>query len=482
MRPLIRYLFPLALMALAGCNKEMPDPVGHDGGIGHDGMEVQQEVVISFAVQEYDDAETKANTIGVYDSGVDRIDIFAYNDNGDAVGHSVLGGTGSALDLTTLTFRDGGGYGENRYYLIMANLDADSADYIATLSGSEVCSYPKGFIPWSAGNCRVNRPLMCATMYWTFSSSGTQTASVSLMRIMAKLEIEKITAQFGGAPDLWRDVVLRYIVVTNGWDLIRICQSNPKYFTGDPQDIFGMRGWTTGEVLGGMKDNIYTCPNLFMGQDDWGNYGLTYTVMDGTYNPGDYGGKGKLNADFSYLYNNNYMNTTKHSINVSAPPSLGVVSTHSYDPSTVMGVICTSDGEADNYVNVNKSFYVLPYYYTAWASDVGINTTSQDRSTKLVLAVKFDDVLYFYPMRLYKLQPNMVYRIKNITLKGEPSEYANLWLKGGQVTKAGEMPGQAGNDGSAGHDVNQWKVHGNVAEIEDLVLYGADAYSEEEGL
>ena len=49
------------------------------------------------------------------------------------------------------------------------------------------------------------------------------------------------------------------------------------------------------------------------------------------------------------------------------------------------------------------------------------------------------------------------------------------------ATKA-EIAAQAGNDGSAGHDVNQWNVHGNVAEIEDLVLYGADAYSEEEGL
>ena len=47
-----------------------------------------------------------------------------------------------------------------RYYLFMANLDPDTADYIATLSGTEINGYPKGFFPWSAGNCReLHAPL-----------------------------------------------------------------------------------------------------------------------------------------------------------------------------------------------------------------------------------------------------------------------------------------------------------------------------------
>ena len=57
------------------------------------------------------------------------------------------------------------------------------------------------------------------------------------------------------------------------------------------------------------------------------------------------------------------------------------------------------------------------------------------------------------------LNPNMCYKINNITLKGEPGEYANTWIRGGQVTKA-----------TAAEDVEQWRVHGNTAEIDNLVL------------
>ena len=55
------------------------------------------------------------------------------------------------------------------------------------------------------------------------------------------------------------------------------------------------------------------------------------------------------------------------------------------------------------------------------------------------------------------LNPNMYYIIHNITLAGEPSEYANTWVRGGQVTKSAEAE-------------EQWRVHGNVAEIDNLVL------------
>lgn len=44
MLPMIRYLVPLALMALVGCNKEMPDRVGHDETAGHDGWRVHGNV------------------------------------------------------------------------------------------------------------------------------------------------------------------------------------------------------------------------------------------------------------------------------------------------------------------------------------------------------------------------------------------------------------------------------------------------------
>ena len=436
MLPMIRYLVPLALMALVGCDKEMPDRVGHDDS---------NEVVFTFHVDEFTDVATKANTIGVADDQVDRIDIYSYDKDGNFLRHAALGGKGTTLDMNSLAFRDAFQKNEIRTYLFIANLDADSANYIARLSGEEVSSYPKGFIPWSAGNCRVNRPLMAATARVWYQNSEPAPVAIKLMRYMAKIEVEKITAQFWGDPDLWRDVHLNHIAITNGMDIVRICMENPKNFTGTPLNIFG----SCGSVYGRLREDSY-----YTGLE-------SYSFLNGTYNLSSYGGRGKLAQDYAYLYNNNYGNTTKNSINLSCPEALQELTQHSW--TAPAGKICSSDGDADSYLNVNKVFYVLPSENEKGMSDLALDAAeTQDWWTRLVLAIELDGKQYFYPMRLTNLQPNMLYRIKNITLKGEPTEYANTWALNGQVTKAGEMPGQAGNDG--------WRVHGNVAEIDNLVL------------
>lgn len=459
---MIRYLVPLALMALVGCDKEMPDRVGHDGTVGHDDS---NEVVFTFYVDEFTDADTKANTIGVADDQVYRIDIYSYDKDGNFLRHAALGGKGTTLDMNSPAFRDAFQKNEIRTYLFIANLDADSANYIARLSGEEVSSYPKGFIPWSAGNCRVNRPLMAATARVWYQNAEPAPVAIKLMRYMAKIEVEKITAQFWGDPDLWRDVHLNHIAITNGMDIVRICKENPKNFTGTPVNIFGSRGSVYGSpILGNLTEDVFFHPNQL--REDSYYTGLeSYSFLNGTFNLSSYGGRGKLAQDYAYLYNNNYGNTTKNSINLSCPEVLQELTQHSW--TAPAGKICSSDGDADNYLNVNKVFYVLPSENEKGMSDLALNAAeTQDWWTRLVLAIELDGKQYFYPMRLTNLQPNMLYRIKNITLKGEPTEYANAWALNGQVTKAGEMPGQAGND------VNQWRVHGNVAEIDNLVLEG----------
>ena len=182
--------------------------------------------------------------------------------------------------------------------------------------------------------------------------------------------------------------------------------------------------------------------------------------MHGTYNLGTYGGKGKLNQNYHYLYNDNYKQP-KHTINLDAPASLVELSQQTWDTDAYLpqfaGKLCS---DIDGYLgplNVNKVFYTLPTKFNAWFSEPTYGDESQNSELRLVLAVKINGTLYFYSKMITGLNPNMVYIIHNITLKGEPSEYANTWVRGGQVTKDGI-------------DANQWHAHGNVAEIDNLVL------------
>ncbi len=216
MKPTIRYLIPLVLVALAGC---VHVPLEYETSDG------EYTATLRFSVQGFD--ETKGLATDIVDDEVDVIDIFSWDDNNAIVGHSTIGEYGgTALDLSNITFTDRGfPSNKKRYYLIMANLDPDSSDYIATLNGSEVNGYPKGYIPWSAGNCRPSRPLMGATAAVDFSTSS-RSASVSLMRYMSKFEIGSVDAQFWGTPDQFRNIYLSNIVFSNSWDIVRICQSN----------------------------------------------------------------------------------------------------------------------------------------------------------------------------------------------------------------------------------------------------------------
>ena len=445
------WMFLPVLVALAGCKPE-PLPVSFEVESG--GQEV---TTFDFGVMSYEGPSTKAYAADVEDGLVDRIDIFMYDGSGNIYGHKVIGEYGGgALDLTSVTFRDSDGNGVVRSYLFIANLDPDSAQYIGYLDRVDMNRYPETFIPWSAGNARVNYPLMAATAKVTFGS--TTSVSISLMRYMSKFEIGTVTAQFWGTPDQYRNVYLQNIVFANAWDIVRVCQSKPQNFTGQPTDIFGPRGWSSG-AFGNPEKNYYMA-NYFLSQDEWSAYGMTYADMHGTYNQGTWGGKGKLNQDYNYLYNDNWKHPNQ-SINLNAPASLVALSQQTWDTNAYLpqnaGKLCDEyDGSLGPFT-VNRAFYTLPTKFNAWFTEPTYGDESQNNELRLVLAVKINGTLYFYSKMITGLNPNMCYKINNITLAGEPSEYPNTWIRGGQVTKAA-------------WDEERWTVHGNVAEIDNLVL------------
>ena len=445
------WMFLPVLVALAGCE---PEPLPVSFGVESGGQEV---TTFDFGVMSYEGPSTKAYTADVEDGLVDRIDIFMYDGSGNIYGHKVIGEYGGgALDLNSVTFRDSDGNGVVRSYLFIANLDPDSAQYIGYLDRVDMNRYPETFIPWSAGNARVNYPLMAATAKVNFGS--TTSVSISLMRYMSKFEIGTVTAQFWGTPDQYRNVYLQNIVFANAWDIVRVCQSKPQNFTGQPTDIFGPTGWSSGAFGNPEKD--YYMANYFLSQDEWSAYGMTYADMHGTYNQGTWGGKGKLNQDYNYLYNDNWKHP-KHSINLTAPASLVALSQQTWDTNAYLpqnaGKLCDEYDCSLGPFSVNRAFYTLPTKFNAWFTEPTYGDESQNNELRLVLAVKINGTLYFYSKMITGLNPNMCYKINNITLAGEPSEYPNTWVRGGQVTKAGASE-------------EQWRVHGNVAEIDNLVL------------
>ena len=378
------WMFLPMLVALAGCE---PEPLPVSFGVESGGQEV---TTFDFGVMSYEGPSTKAYAADVEDGLVDRIDIFMYDGSGNIYGHKVIGEYGGgALDLNNVTFRDSDGNGVVRSYLFIANLDPDSAQYIGYLDRVDMNRYPETFIPWSAGNARVNYPLMAATAKVTFGS--TTSVSVSLMRYMSKFEIGTVTAQFWGTPDQYRNVYLQNIVFANAWDIVRVCQSKPQNFTGQPTDIFGPTGWSSG-AFGNPEKNYYMA-NYFLSQDEWSAYGMTYADMHGTYNQGTWGGKGKLNQDYNYLYNDNWKHP-KHSINLTAPASLVALSQQTWDTNAYLpqnaGKLCDEyDGSLGPF-SVNRAFYTLPTKFNAWFTEPTYGDESQNNELRLVLAVKIN--------------------------------------------------------------------------------------------
>ena len=373
------WMFLPMLVALAGCE---PEPLPVSFGVESGGQEV---TTFDFGVMSYEGPSTKAYAADVEDGLVDRIDIFMYDGSGNIYGHKVIGEYGGgALDLNNVTFRDSDGNGVVRSYLFIANLDPDSAQYIGYLDRVDMNRYPETFIPWSAGNARVNYPLMAATAKVTFGS--TTSVSVSLMRYMSKFEIGTVTAQFWGTPDQYRNVYLQNIVFANAWDIVRVCQSKPQNFTGQPTDIFGPTGWSSG-AFGNPEKNYYMA-NYFLSQDEWSAYGMTYADMHGTYNQGTWGGKGKLNQDYNYLYNDNWKHP-KHSINLTAPASLVALSQQTWDTNAYLpqnaGKLCDEyDGSLGPF-SVNRAFYTLPTKFNAWFTEPTYGDESQNNELRLRL-------------------------------------------------------------------------------------------------
>ena len=428
------FLLPLVfllLIQLTGCIVITPDP---------DPKETEEEeelIPISFRVgiEGYEDVVgTKSLDPSLSDENVDRLDIFSWNSDGSIAGHLVFtpaeGET--LLDLAKITPIFHGPKNAQRTYLAMANLDPDTAAYIGGLSSSDMMAYPTRVIPWSAGNCRPDRPVMGGTAKAVFGT--TKSIAFSLMKYCCKIEVGTITLDIPDMPD--RDMSVTKVIIINGWDMLRMCMTAPTSFAGNPSDLFGSavnaenNPWTVGE-------SGYYSANLFVNKIEKEELGLDARyVFSETYSLASYGGTGKLASSYPRVYNENYM-VEMYGMHISDSPALQTVSMHEFTSS--QGRLSSSDGTRYGPVSVNRTFQTLPTHYTVFTPFYTQPVDLPDQRQyfeHLVVVVNVDGVQYFYPILLDGLLPGRHYLIENITLRGEPSAFCNGWIKNCVMTRS----------------------------------------------
>ena len=466
-----------------GCHKLPSDFHTSDGSTD---TEEQVSARIAFSVASPLSAETKSFPSGTDDDAIDRIDIFSFDETGWTAGHhTIKAEDGSVLDLKTISFTDNAGKGCVKTYLIMANLSEDTADYIRYLDDIDINRYPEGIVPWSA-NCRPGLLIMARTLPIEFTNDTE--LNIRLYRYMSRFEIGTITADFNDQEYFKKDIQIRDIVFVNSWDFIRITQRHVTEYDNDPRDIFGAyASLPASHTFGGISKG-FSNPNT-IDIDVHSHY-------DGEYCPGDWGADGVLTQKFKYLYNNNFK-LEAHELNLECPESLKQVSQHSFGSGEAR--LCPSSVAKPGQASVNMVFYSLPTYF-AVSTTQPCSWEGQDRTHKLVISVSIDGELFFYPIRLDFLHPNMIYRIRNISLRGEPSLYSNFYewslTTHTESILAKDILGHGGIDNSKATgktdniqsvltdavnlstgqefqhaETAEWRINGNVAETDNLTIY-----------
>ena len=150
-----RFLVAIAAIALAvsACVKDIDVPSGNSEELFEVGFNLRVEPVTY--------TMTKAENINAdeTDDFIDRIDMYEYNKAGDLLRHDVWKDP-DGLDLSTVNPKSYDSSNKKHTWVFVANLDEDSAEYLAGLNADEIGEMPTGIIPLEAGNFRLHKPLM----------------------------------------------------------------------------------------------------------------------------------------------------------------------------------------------------------------------------------------------------------------------------------------------------------------------------------
>lgn len=445
-----RYNYLLAIVAIAlavsACVKDIDVPSGN----GEDMFEV----AFNLEVEPVTYTMTRAENINAdeTDEFIDRIDMYEFDKAGDMLRHEVWKDP-DGLDLTTVNPKSYDSNGNKHTWVFVANLDEDSAEYLAGLNADEIGEMPTGIIPLEAGNFRLHKPVMCGCNYSNFTKNETKT--VTLYRYLTRIEISSITADFDDESLFDKDIKINRIAIVNYPNALRLLDKSATKVNGNYQDVLGT-GYTKfiDPALGNLLKMNNDCNNWEMNSsyfdDDEGILDLT-----------EFGGKGKLSYQYDYIINNNRL-APKGELIIDAAGDQLTASLHEFSENE--GVLCSSSIAGLNHsLEVNKVFYTVPVARNSHSNLFG-DIKYQDDTQKLVIEVTIDDIPYFYIISLYELNAGMIYKIGNINLKSIGSEYSNKYEQKyevkGAVTEIADWSKTELAEMNVGYTVDGYDIYG----------------------
>ena len=445
-----RYSFLLAIAAIAlavsACVKDIDLSSGNSQELF--------EVGFNLCVEPVTYTMTRAEDINAdeTDDFIDRIDMYEFDKAGDMLRHEVWKDP-DGLDLTTVNPKSYDSNGNKHTWVFVANLDEDSAEYLAGLNADEIGEMPTGIIPLEAGNFRLHKPVMCGCNYSNFTKNETKT--VTLYRYLTRIEISSITADFDDESLFDKDVKINRIAIVNYPNALRLLDKSATKVNGNYQDVLGT-GYTkfTDPALGNLLKMNNDCNNWEMNSsyfdDDEGILDLT-----------EFGGKGKLSYQYDYIINNNRL-APKGELIIDAEDDQLTASVHEFSENE--GVLCSSSIAGLNHsLEVNKVFYTVPVARNSHSNLFG-DIKYQDDTQKLVIEVTIDDIPYFYIISLYELNAGMIYKIGNINLKSIGAEYSNKYEQKievkGAVTEIADWSETELAEMNVGYTVDGYDIYG----------------------
>ena len=401
MKKVFKYSLFLLLSGLlwTSCNKEqiVKMPADENG-----------EYSVTYTIRVADAALTKANAIS--DIGIDdvvkRLDLYIFYKNGTKPNEHVTyfpqAGENITHRVKTLT-------GETSGILAFGNLDEDTAKHFEGKSLEQLSEKDCSII-LTAGNFAFDRIPMIGSNTYYHSEYGNGTAEIVLRRLMTRLNFKQLAVDFIDPTLVGKEVKVRNIAIINAMNYFAPIRSYTFSYLGS---TYGTLGYIDSQLSGAFGGVKIGC-----------SYKKSYS-SDEYLSPIQMNGPGKLNGSFPQIFNRNYKNDVEDLI-IDAEGIFKEALVQQYDTESGGGLIVPSGDDTQVHTfNVNKCFYTY-FWSGGWPETLPCDFKNQAESVKLVIELLIDGEVWFYPIQLRDIQPNMVYNIEKVTIRNTGSKYANF--------------------------------------------------------
>lgn len=398
MRKILHVISSLVILAAGvSCVKEIPGQARNDSYLPKE-TELK---TVTFHLHIGD--ATKASAIGATDEdAISRIDVYEYEPYGSSnyPAHYQL----TAAELASGEFHLQYPTGTTRQYLFFANLPESVADKITNttaynLSGVQVRMQDL----WDG----VHFP-MADFAYVNYNND--KTLNIYLNRYHYRVDVGDVKIDFDDASWMNKTVYVKTVALINVANtyvfssLSNSCYSHDDGLTmlfGDSRTAEDGKPYFGGLTSGRRGFDAYS-----------GYSGYTYCF--------NFSGGSSISTP--NLYNNNIYKA-KGVFTLDAPSTaLENAVVQRYNTGS-------GEGRITSTLSVNRSFYAWASAYESGSWGILQTFSNQNTYTKLVVELLIDGVSHFYPIQIFRPQPNTIYKLDRITIRSEGSEYANFFEK-----------------------------------------------------